>query len=385
MTPRISQRLLSLPPSGLKRFFDILATMDEVLSLGLGEPDLPTPEPIRQAAVSSIGRGQTGYTANAGLLPLRQRIASCLSDRYGVFYDPEGEILITVGVSEGLHAALLSLIDPGDAVLVPEPCFVSYGPCVHLSHGRPVPVATTIDNGFRVTRDQLAAAMTPRASALLLNYPNNPTGAVMERECLEEVAQFAREEDLVVVSDEIYDRFVYEGKHTCFASLPGMRECTVLLGGFSKSHAMTGWRIGYACAPHDIIDAVHRVHQYIIMSAPTIAQMGILGALDGVEDCADGIVQEFSRRRDIMLRGLGEIGLPCCESRGAIYLFPSVTHTGLSSTEFAEKLLLEEKVAVVPGIAFGAAGEGHVRVAYTVPVPQLEEALERMDRFVRRL
>lgn len=384
MRSYVSRRIRSIPPSGLLRFFDILATMDDVLSLGIGEPDLPTPDPIRDAGIASIRCGKTGYTSNAGVIELRERIGSELAARYGVEYDPQDEILVTVGVSEGLHAALLSLVDPGQGVLLPEPCFVSYAPCVRLANGVPLPVVTTVESGFQVTAQQLAEALIPRARVLLLSYPNNPTGAVMEREPLLEVARFAQEHDLIVISDEIYDRFVYGIEHTCFPSLPGMSERTVLLGGFSKSYAMTGWRIGYACGPRDIIEAMHKVHQYIIMSAPTVAQMGALGLFGGM-DCAQHIVREFAMRRDIIVQGLRDIGLPCVEPRGAMYAFPSVAHTGLTSAEFSERLLLQEKVAVVPGSAFGASGEGHVRIAYTVPAFLLEEALDRIDRFVRGL
>jgi aminotransferase len=385
MSSHVSQRIRSIPPSGLLKFFGILATMDDVLSLGIGEPDFPTPPPICEAGIASIHRGETGYTSNAGVLELRQEIARHLARRYGVQYAPDDEILVTVGVSEALHAAILSLVDPGDAVLLPEPCFVAYDPCVRFANGLPVPVVTRAEDGFQVTGEELGRALAPRTKALLLSYPNNPTGAVMERERLLEVARFAEAHDLIVISDEIYDRFVYGMEHTCFASLPGLKQRTVLLGGFSKSHAMTGWRIGYACGPREIIQAMHKVHQYIIMSAPTMAQMGILGALGCDDDCAQGIVREFAMRREIVVEGLRRIGLPCVEPRGAIYAFPSIAHTGLSSSEFSERLLCEEKVAVVPGNAFGASGEGYVRVAYTVPAPRLEEAFERLKRFVERL
>jgi aminotransferase len=383
--PRIAQRLRAIPPSGLVHFFDLLAGMEDVLSLGIGEPDLPTPEPICRAGRAALEQGKIGYTSNAGLPALRQRIAAHLARSYGVEYDPEGEILITVGVSEALHLALMAVLDPGDALLLPEPCFVAYDPCVRLVNGVPLPVATTVEHGFQVTRQQLAEAWRPGTKALLINYPNNPTGAVMGREGLLEVAQFALERDLVVISDEIYDRFVYGVEHTCFAALPQMRDRTILLGGFSKAYAMTGWRIGYACGPRDLIEAMHKAHQYIIMSAPTLGQLGALQALTCEDDCAAEIVQEFGRRREVMLQGLRSIGLPTYPSPGAIYLFPSIAPTGLSAQEFSERLLLEEKVAVVPGDAFGPSGAGFVRVAYTVPLPQIEEALERMERFLRRL
>ena len=385
MRSYVSRRIRAIPPSGLLRFFDILATMDDVLSLGIGEPDLPTPQTICEAGIASIRDGKTGYTSNAGMIELRERISSDLATRCGVEYDPLDEILVTVGVSEALHAAILSLVDPGDGVLLPEPCFVAYDPCVRFANGVPLPVATTAENSFQVTVQQLTEALVPSAKVLLLSYPNNPTGAIMEREPLLEVARFAEEHDLMVISDEIYDRFVYGVEHTSFASLPGMRERTVLLGGFSKSHAMTGWRIGYACGPRDIIQAMHKVHQYVIMSAPTVAQMGALGFFAGGVDSSRDIVREFAMRREIVVHGLRDIGLPCVEPRGAIYAFPSIVQTGLSSTEFSEGLLMQEKVAVVPGNAFGASGEGHVRIAYTVPASSLEEALDRIDRFLRGL
>ena len=381
----VSQRIRSVPPSGLLKFFDILANTDDVLSLGLGEPDLATPEPICEAGIASVRRGQTGYTPNAGMLELRQEIATYLARRYGIEYDPGEEILITVGVSEALHVAILALVDPGDRVLLPEPCFVAYDPCIRFSNGVSVPVVTTAENGFQVTPAQLAPAMSTHTKVLLLSYPNNPTGAVMGREGMLEVARFAQDNDLVVISDEIYERFVYGVEHVCFASLPGAQDHTVLLGGFSKSYAMTGWRIGYACGPREIIGAMHKAHQYAIMSAPTMAQMGILGAFACEIDCADDIIREFAVRRDILVHALHDIGLPCSEPRGAIYAFPSIAHNGLSSTEFSERLLLEEKVAVVPGNVFGSSGEGYVRMAYTVPASRLEEALERIERFVHLL
>lgn len=384
MTTRVSARIRSIPDSGLLHFFDILATMDDVLSLGIGEPDMPTPQPVRDAAIASIQRGQTGYTSNAGIRELRVEIAAYLHRRYGLTYDPEGEILVTVGVSEALLAAMLALLDPDDAVLVPEPCFVAYDPSVRLAGGTPIGVPTLAEEGFQVDVARLDAALTPRTRALLVGYPNNPTGAVLDRARAMEVARFAAEHDLTLISDEIYDRFVYGVEHTCLAALPGMQPRTLLLGGFSKSYAMTGWRVGYACGPREIIAAMHKVHQYAIMSAPTPGQVAALGALSCAGDPAEPIIREFAARRDVLVQGLRTIGLPCVEPRGAIYAFPSVKHLGLSAEAFSERLLLEERVAVVPGNAFGPSGEGHVRVAYTVPSSMLEEALERLDRFVRR-
>lgn len=385
MSVFVSQRLKAIQPSGLSRFFDILATTQDVLSLGLGEPDMATPQPIRQAACEALASGRTGYTSNAGTLELRRAIAQDLSSRYHIEYNPEREIVVTAGVSEGLLAAILAVLDPGDAVLLPEPCFTSYDPIIRLASGVPMSVVTTMAEGFEVTRAQLDAAWRPGVKALLLNYPNNPTGATLAGARLKQVGQFARERDIVVISDEIYERFTYCGEHTCFASLPGMWERTILLGGFSKSLAMTGWRVGYACAPEDIIQAMQRVHQFVLMSAPTLGQIGAHCALTCGRECAQEIVDEFARRRQVLVRGLRELGLPCATPRGAIYAFPSVQGTGLDCESFAERLLLDERVAVVPGTAFGAAGAGCVRIAYTVPVPRLEQALERMGRFVRAL
>lgn len=385
MTTHVSDRIRSIPDSGLLRFFDILATMDDVLSLGIGEPDMPTPQPIREAAIAAIRRGQTGYTSNAGMRELRLEIAAYLRRRYGLAYDPDGEILVTVGVSEALLAAMLALLDPGDAVLVPEPCFVAYDPSVRLAGGTPIGVPTVAAEGFQVDVARLEAARTPRTRALLLGYPSNPTGAVLGRERALEVARFAAEHDLILISDEIYDRYVYGVEHTCLAALPGMQPRTLLLGGFSKSYAMTGWRVGYACGPREIIAAMHKVHQYAIMSAPTPGQVAALEALTCADDPAETITREFAARRHVLLHGLRTIGLPCVEPRGAIYAFPSVAHLGYSAQAFSERLLLEERVAVVPGNAFGPSGEGHVRIAYTVSLTVLEEALERLERFVRRL
>jgi len=385
MPSRVSNRLSAIPDSGLLRFFDILNSMDDVLSLGIGEPDLATPVPVCDAAIDSIRQGRTGYTSNAGILELRREIAAHLERHYGVRYDPETEILVTVGVSEALHAAILAMVDPGEDVLVPEPCFVSYTPCVALASANPVSVATRPEEGFELTLERLEAALTPRSRVLMFGYPNNPTGAVMSREHMLPVAQFAADHDLMVISDEIYDRFVYGVEHTCFSSLPGMQERTILLGGFSKSYAMTGWRIGYACGPAEVLHAMCKVHQFIIMSAPTAAQVGILEGMACDDDLTQEITETFRARRDLVVSGLADIGLPCVEPRGAIYAFPSIAHTGLTSMQFSERLLRQQKLAMVPGSAFGPSGRGHVRLAYTVTSSELEEALDRLDRFVRGL
>jgi len=385
MPSRVSNRLCAIPDSGLLHFFDILNSMDDVLSLGIGEPDLATPVPVCDAAIDSIRQGRTGYTSNAGILELRQEIAAYLDRHYQVRYDPETEILVTVGVSEALHAAILAMVDPGEDVLVPEPCFVSYTPCVALASANPVPVATRPEEGFELTVERLEATLTPRSRVLMFGYPNNPTGAVMSREHMLPVAQFAADHDLMVISDEIYDRFVYGVEHTCFAALPGMKERTILLGGFSKSYAMTGWRIGYACGPAEVLHAMCKVHQFIIMSAPTAAQVGVLEGMACEDDLTREITETFRVRRDLVVSGLADIGLPCVEPRGAIYAFPSIAHTGLTSMQFSEGLLRQQKLAMVPGSAFGPSGRGHVRLAYTVTSSELEEALDRLDRFVRRL
>ncbi len=380
----LSAKARSVPPSGIRKFFDIIATMDDVISLGVGEPDFTTPMHIRQAGIRSLEEGHTSYSSNAGLLALRQALAEHLDRLYGVQYDPASELIITVGVSEALSDALIATIDPGDEVIVPEPCFVSYKPGVIFAGGTPVSVPTYAANDFQLTADDLRAAITPRTKALLLGYPNNPTGAVMTRERLLEVAALAEKHDLLVYSDEIYDRLVYGMEHTCFASLPGMRERTVLLGGFSKAYAMTGWRVGYVAAPKEITGAIYKVHQYAIMCAPTVSQYAALQALRAGEPDVQAMRAEYDRRRKVLVKGLNEIGLTCFEPRGAFYAFPSIAASGLTCEEFSERLLFEEKVAVVPGSAFGECGKEHVRACYATSLEKIEEALERMQRFARR-
>lgn len=380
----ISQRVQSIPPSGIRKYFDIAATMHGVISLSIGEPDFVTPDTIRRAAIRSIERGETKYTSNSGTRELRAALAAHLEKLYGVRYNPETEILITVGVSEALHAAMLATIDPGDEVIVAEPCFVAYKPCVVLAGGVPVVVPTRVEDEFQVDADALARAITPRTRALLIGYPNNPTGAVMSRERLLQVARLAEQYNLLVFSDEIYDRLVYGVEHLCLAALSGMHQRTILLGGFSKDYAMTGWRVGYVCAPPEILAGIHRVHQYIIMSAPTMGQAGALeGLLHGEAD-VQAMVREYDQRRQVIVAGLNAIGLPTFNPRGAFYAFPDVRRTGLTSEQFCEKLLREEHVAVIPGSAFGACGEGFVRVCYAASMANIEEALTRIERFVRR-
>ncbi|MBI2321640.1 MAG: aminotransferase class I/II-fold pyridoxal phosphate-dependent enzyme [Chloroflexi bacterium] len=358
---RLAERVRAIPPSGIRRFFDLLSSMQEVISLGVGEPDFVTPWHIREAAIYALERGETSYTSNDGLLELREALARHLDERYGVAYDPQTELLITIGVSEALDLALRAILDPGDEVLVPEPCYVSYVPGVMLAGGVPVTVPTRAEDGFAVRVEELAARLTARAKALLIGYPNNPTGAVMTRDQLAQVAAFAAEHDLLVISDEIYDRLVYGVEHICFATLPGMSERTILLSGFSKAYAMTGWRIGYAAAPAALLDGLLKIHQYGALCAPIVAQRAALEALRSGEADVQAMVRDYDRRRRLIVAGFNRLGLTCFEPRGAFYVFPSVASSGLSAAEFAERLLLEEKVAVVPGDAFGPSGAGHVR------------------------
>ncbi|RMF26907.1 MAG: aminotransferase class I/II-fold pyridoxal phosphate-dependent enzyme [Chloroflexi bacterium] len=380
----ISHRVATVPPSGIRRFFDIAATMDDVISLGIGEPDFVSPPAALRAAIASLERGETHYTSNSGILELRQAIADHVERLYGVRYDPEREVLVTVGVSEALYLALTATLNPGDEVIVPHPCFVSYAPEVIFAGGKPVIVNATREHDFQITAAQIEEAITPRTKALLIGYPNNPTGAVMTRERLMEIAALAEKHDLLVISDEIYDRLVYGVEHVCFSALPGMRERTIVLQGFSKAYAMTGFRIGYALAPAELLAAMRKVHQYTIMSAPTVGQMAALAAVLEAEEDVQRMVAEYDRRRRLIVDGLNSIGLDCFEPQGAFYAFPSIAVSGLDDNEFAERLLQEERVAVVPGSAFGEAGKGYVRCSYATAYEKIEEALERMHRFVRR-
>lgn len=380
----VSERVASVPPSGIRRFFDIAATMEDVISLGIGEPDFTTPEPILRAGIESIQRGETHYTSNSGLMELRRAIAEHLDRLYGQTYNPASEILITVGVSEALYLACAATLDPGDEVIIPEPCFVSYAPEVALAGGVPVMVPTSAENGWQVTAEAIETAVTPKTKALLLGYPNNPTGAVMTRERLNEIATVVKRHHLLVISDELYDRLVYDTQHVCFPSLPGMYSRTILLMGFSKAYAMTGWRIGWAAGPAEIMEMMRRVHQYTIMCAPTVAQYAALVAIKEGEPFVEEMRQEYDRRRRLIVSGLNEIGLTCVEPKGAFYAFPSIAVTGMDENTFAEKLLQEEHVAVVPGSAFGPSGKGYVRCSYATAYEKIEEALERMRRFVQR-
>ncbi len=380
----VSRRIRAVPASGIRKFFDLLSTIDDVISLGVGEPDYVTPEPIRRAAVESIQRGDTHYTSNYGLLELREKLTDHLERLYGVHYDPGTEIVITSGSSEAFDIALRALLDPGDEVLCADPSYVAYLPATMMAGGCFRPVPTYASNDFRLLPGDVEAAITPRTKAILLGYPSNPTGATMGREDLLAIGEVAASHDLAVISDELYDRMTYVGQHTCFAALPGMHGRTVLLGGFSKAYAMTGWRLGWVAAPAPLAEAVMKVHQYVMMSAPTAAQYAGIAALDHGESFVAEMVAEYDRRRRLIVDGFRAIGLPTFEPRGAFYAFPDISATGLDSVQFSELLLTEERVAVVPGSAFGAAGEGYVRACYASGYEQIERALERIGRFVQR-
>jgi aminotransferase len=381
----LSQRVRSVPPSGIRRFFDILATMSDVISLGVGEPDFDTPRPIVEAGVESLREGRTHYTSNYGTIELRRALATHLERRYGVAYDPLKELLITVGASEAVDLALRATCDPGDEVILHEPSYVAYVPAIVFAGGRAVHVPTRFEDDFALDPALVEAAITPRTKALFLGYPCNPTGAVLPPAVQDELARIAVRHDLLVYSDEIYDRLAYGTyEHRALSSLPGMRDRTILMGGFSKAYAMTGWRVGWLAAPAVILEGIVKVHQYGIMSAPTVAQDAALVALTDGEPEVQRMLDEYDRRRRMFVPGLNAIGLETFEPRGAFYAFPRITSTGLDSETFAQRLLEEEHVAVVPGGAFGPSGEGHVRACYATSYEQLEEALRRIGRFVQR-
>ncbi len=384
-TRALARRVDEVPRSGIRRFFDILATMPDVISLGVGEPDFDTPDQVIEAGRHSLASRRTHYTSNYGTLELRRALAHHIERLYGVRYDPTEEILITIGTSEGLDVAIRATIDPGDEVVLHEPSYVSYRPVIVFAGGVPVGVTTTLEEDFALDPAKVEAAITPRTKALLLNYPCNPTGAVLPPEAQDEIARIAVRNDLLVFTDEIYDRLVYGGyQMRTMAALPGMRRRTVLMGGFSKAYAMTGWRIGYICAPSEILEGILKVHQYVIMSASTVAQDAALEALKSGEPDVARMVGQYDRRRRLLVDGFNAIGLKTFEPLGAFYAFPQITSTGLTSDAFAEALLEEESVAVVPGTAFGKAGEGHVRCCYATSEAELREALIRIERFVKR-
>ncbi len=380
----ISRRANALSPSGIRKFFDLLSSIDGSISLGVGEPDYTTPWHIREAAIESIEKGQTMYTSNAGMVELRRELARYLKNECGVDYDSTSELLITVGVSEALDLTMRAILDPGDEVILPDPSYVAYSSCVTLAGGKPVFVPTYEKNNFEISARDIEKRVTSRTRAVLIGYPCNPTGAVLSRNKLAEIGTLARKCDLTVISDEIYGKLVYGVDYTCFASLPGMKEHTILLGGFSKAFAMTGWRVGYAAAPKEVIAAMSKIHQYTMMCVSTMSQVAAIEALKGGNESVIEMVEDYNRRRMVILKGLRDLGLSCFEPKGAFYVFPSIRCTGMTSEEFAEKLLSEEKVAVVPGSAFGKCGEGYVRCCYATSLAEIEEALKRMKRFVQK-
>lgn len=382
----LSQRAVQLKPSGIRRFFDIAAEMKDVISLGVGEPDFKTPWSIRRAGIESLEKGHTWYTANAGLLALRTEISNYLNRRFSLQYDSKKEIFVTVGGSEAIDLCIRSIVEPGDEVLVVEPSFVCYDPITRLTGGIPVPIATKAENSFRLTAKQLKAAITPKTKLLVLPFPNNPTGGIMRRKHLEEIADVLRGTDIMVLSDEIYAELTYgQEKHVSFASIDGMRERTIVVNGFSKAYAMTGWRLGYAAGPAPIIKQMIKLHQYAIMCAPTTSQYAAIEALRNCDVEIERMRDEYDMRRRLVVEGFNRIGLTCFEPEGAFYVFPNIEITGMTSNEFCMKLLEAEHVAVVPGDAFGQSGEGHIRVSYSYSVNHLLEALKRIEHFIHSI
>ncbi len=386
MRDMIADKARAIKPSGIRKFFDIVSEMDDVVSLGVGEPDFDTPWAVRDEGIYSLERGRTFYTSNAGLKELREEICRYLKRRFGLEYDPLGETLVTVGGSEGIDLAFRALLNPGDEVLIPEPCYVSYVPCVQLADGVPVIINLKAENEFRLTKEELLAAITDKTKILVLPFPNNPTGAVMERENLEDIAQIIREKDIFVLTDEIYAELTYTGKtHVSIASLPGMKERTIVINGFSKSHAMTGWRLGYCCGPREIIRQMVKIHQFAIMCAPTNSQYAAVAALRDCDQEVEKMREAYNQRRRYLMHAFSEMGLPCFEPFGAFYVFPCIREFGMTSEEFATRLLEEERVAVVPGDAFGDCGEGFLRISYAYSLEDLKVALNRLGKFVTRL
>lgn len=381
---RISPVVQAIPPSGIRRFFDIAAEMEDVISLGVGEPDFVTPWSIRESCVYGLEQGYTSYTANRGLWELREEICALQKRNFNIDYDPKTNVLVTVGVSEALDIAMRAILTPGDEILIPEPCYVSYKACASLAGAVPVAVPAKIENNFSITPADLEAHVTNKTKALLIGYPNNPTGAILTKEQLMDIAKFAQEHDLIVISDEIYGDLTYGGeRHVCFAGLPGMKDRTILLNGFSKAYAMTGWRIGYAMSNPAIISAMTKIHQYTMLCAPITAQIAAVEALRHGEKYMKKMVSEYDKRRRLIYDGLTNAGLKCFEPKGAFYIFPDITSTGLTSEEFAEQLLMKEHVALVPGTAFGQCGEGYVRCSYATSVTKISEAIARIEHFVQ--
>lgn len=380
----LSDQVKKMKPSGIRKFFDLAATMEGVISLGVGEPDFQTPWTVRKAAVDSLERKRMVYTANSGMMDLRQEICNYIQRKYHIAYHPEHETLVTVGGSEAIDLAIRAVVNPGDEVLVVEPSFVCYKPIVELMHGVAVPIPTKLENRFKLTPEELRAHITDRTKLLILPYPNNPTGGIMTREDLEAIAEVLRETNILVLTDEIYSELTYGRKHVSIAEIDGMWERTIYVSGFSKAFAMTGWRLGYVCAPRPLEEQMLKIHQYAIMSAPTLSQYAAIVALRECDKEVQKMVEEYNMRRRMLVDGFNRIGLTCFNPEGAFYMFPCIRSTGMTSEEFCEMLLQEEKVAVVPGSAFGESGEGFVRVSYAYSLKHLQEALRRMERFVKR-
>ena len=382
----LSSTVKGIRPSGIRKFFDIAAEMDDVISLGVGEPDFQTPWHIRQAGIKSLQDGKTKYTSNWGLIELRKAVAEYMKEQNGVDYDPQHEILISVGGSEAIDAAVRALISNGDEVLIVEPSFVCYDPIVTLAGGTPIPISTKVENRFRLTADELKAHITDKTKLLILPYPGNPTGAIMEREDLEAIADVLRGTSIAVISDEIYSELTYTGnRHCSISSIDGMAERTIVINGFSKAYSMTGWRMGYACGPRPILEQMTKIHQFAIMSAPTTSQYAAIEALKNGRNDIETMVEEYDMRRRLIVEGFRSLGLECFEPQGAFYAFPSIKSTGLSSEEFCERLLYSKKVAIIPGNSFGESGEGHVRASYCYSVEHIREALRRIGEFLKEL
>ncbi len=382
MKDKLNQRAASIPPSGIRKLFDIVTEMEDVISLGVGEPDFDTPWRIREEGIYSLEKGKTFYTSNSGLLELREAVCDYYERRFDLKYDYKKESLITVGGSEGLDLALRALINPGDEILIAEPCFVSYQPCAYIAGGTPVSIPLKEENEFRITPEEIEEKITPKSKVLMISFPTNPTGAVMRKEHLEGIAEVAIKHDLIVISDEIYAELTYGDRHVSIASLPGMKERTIIINGFSKAYAMTGWRMGYVLGPTEIVALMTKIHQFAIMCAPTTSQYAALEAARNCDDDVEHMVRSYNQRRHLMVDRFRKMGLDCFEPQGAFYVFPSIKRTGLTSDEFAEKLLYDQQVAVVPGNAFGECGEGFIRCCYAYSLDELKEALDRIEKFV---
>jgi aminotransferase len=381
----LSDKVVNIAPSGIRKFFDVVSEMPDAISLGVGEPDFDTPWYIREEGIYSLEQGRTFYTSNAGLKELKEEISLYLKRRQGLEYDPNHEVMVTVGGSEGIDVALRAILNPGDEVILPEPCYVSYLPCITLADGVPVRINLKEENQFKLKKEELLAAITDKTKALILAFPNNPTGAVMTREDLEPIVEVVLEKDLIVLTDEIYSELTYGGEHVSIASFPGMKERTILINGFSKAYAMTGWRLGYVCAPQLILDQMVKIHQFAIMCAPTTSQYAAVAALRHCDDEVKKMRESYNQRRRFLLKAFESMGLRCFEPYGAFYAFPCIEEFGMTSEEFANRFLQEEKVAVVPGTAFGECGEGFLRISYAYSIDELKEALGRLKRFVERL